>query len=242
MNVSQIDRLYNSLVAYIKETPVRPGEALPAERKLADMFNSSRNTVREAIRMLQIRDYVEVRKGSGCYVKRAMDSGIIGDGCEVQFSCQETFQSLADQLEARLLLVPRLIRIALERMNGDYIERLEHTLVRLSQAILARDYPQIIEEDTRFHRIIAEATGNRMFMVLLRPLEFTSFTAREIFSVLSDNDVNEIFAGYVGILNALRKHDLNSIEKHVEKTMETMRGQLEVNISNAETNEIKEAI
>src|SRR6478609_5532185 len=42
---------------------LRPGEALPSEGELARMLSISRLTVREAVRSLEARGLVELRKG-----------------------------------------------------------------------------------------------------------------------------------------------------------------------------------
>ncbi|VTP80071.1 DNA-binding transcriptional repressor ExuR [Leclercia adecarboxylata] len=44
------------------------GDKLPAERFIADEKSVSRTVVREAIIMLEVEGYVEVRKGSGIHV------------------------------------------------------------------------------------------------------------------------------------------------------------------------------
>src|SRR6202030_129567 len=52
-----------------------PGRRLPAERELAEMFNVSRPTLREAVIALELQNLVEVRVGSGVFV---LDPGAAG--------------------------------------------------------------------------------------------------------------------------------------------------------------------
>src|SRR5690606_36534344 len=63
------------------EYPV--GSRLPAERKLAERFNVSRPTVREAIIALELAGCVEVKGGSGVYVTSGSSSGLASTELDV---------------------------------------------------------------------------------------------------------------------------------------------------------------
>lgn len=71
MEITEPRRLYQQLAADLKERIEQGvylvGDKLPAERFIADE-NVSRTVVREAIIMLEVEGYVEVRKGSGIHV------------------------------------------------------------------------------------------------------------------------------------------------------------------------------
>ncbi len=229
MSKSRTDQVFYNLLTYIADHPVRPGESLPAERRLAEIFSASRNSVREAMRMLQTRNVIEVRKGSGCYVTRR----ILPEDLD-RFTTDATHSAdycpnLRHQIEARALIVPRLVTLAMPHMNEEYMERLEQNLVGLSQAILARDIEKIIEEDTRFNRILAHATGNSILQEMLRSLEYHSCSAREVFVRMSDSQVNELFAGYVVVLNALRTKNTDNVETHVQRLLDIMKSIMDEN-------------
>lgn len=72
MELIETSRLYQQLASTLKkriESGIYPvGEKLPAERLIAEEMNVSRTVVREAIIMLEVEGYVEVRKGSGIHV------------------------------------------------------------------------------------------------------------------------------------------------------------------------------
>ena len=72
MEIADARRLYQQLAAELKERIEQGvylvGDKLPAERFIADEKSVSRTVVREAIIMLEVEGYVEVRKGSGIHV------------------------------------------------------------------------------------------------------------------------------------------------------------------------------
>ena len=64
------------LLDYLLSGRVQPGERLPAERKLAEMFGVGRSVIREALKSLTLLGLLEVRLGDGTYVKRT-DAGVL---------------------------------------------------------------------------------------------------------------------------------------------------------------------
>ena len=72
MDITEPRRLYQQLAAELKDRIEQGvylvGDKLPAERFIADEKSVSRTVVREAIIMLEVEGYVEVRKGSGIHV------------------------------------------------------------------------------------------------------------------------------------------------------------------------------
>lgn len=72
MEIIEPRRLYQQLAAELKtrieQGVYLVGDKLPAERFIADEKNVNRTVVREAIIMLEVEGYVEVRKGSGIHV------------------------------------------------------------------------------------------------------------------------------------------------------------------------------
>src|SRR4051812_19816092 len=63
-------RLAEQIMALIASGEFRGGERLPSERNLADRFQVSRPSVREAVIALEVQNLVEVRGGSGIHVLR----------------------------------------------------------------------------------------------------------------------------------------------------------------------------
>ena len=69
-SVDRKSAILDALVAYIEHRRLRPGEQLPSERELMEALRVGRSTVREVIRHWLALDIVEVRKGSGTFLKR----------------------------------------------------------------------------------------------------------------------------------------------------------------------------
>ena len=72
INPIGMKRLYQSIVEQfvnlIKEGQLKVGDRLPPERTLAEMFNVSRASIREAFSAMEIIGLIEVRQGEGSYI------------------------------------------------------------------------------------------------------------------------------------------------------------------------------
>lgn len=158
-------RLYEEIVDQLKSRIIRrdiaPGAKLPTERTLAETLQVNRSTVREALKKLETLDLVEIRHGDGVYVKDYLESGSLELVHELLFR-NGRLESLVFQnlLDLRRLLVPEMARCAARNRNDADMAELE-TIVFHS-----KDKP-IGERDKRLHHVIARASGNVLFLLLL---------------------------------------------------------------------------
>jgi len=121
MDFTESRRLYQQLASELKsriETGIYPvGDKLPAERLIAEEMEVSRTVVREAIIMLEVEGYVEVRKGSGIHVIASQQQNrIASTSSQLEFATFGPFELLqARQLiESNVLGHPRHCQPAAE--------------------------------------------------------------------------------------------------------------------------------
>ena len=60
--------IYNELMNLIEKGEISPGEKLPSENELMDIYNVSRDTVRKALELLENNGYIHKIKGKGSFV------------------------------------------------------------------------------------------------------------------------------------------------------------------------------
>jgi len=141
-----------------------PGDKLPPERELARQFESSRVTVREAIRSLELAGLVSVKRGSG-------GGAFIAD-VDLR-PLKESFSTLlrlhkvtiSHLTEARLLLEPHLAALAAQRVTAGDLDRLEEVLREQTIAVESGQLPHAY--DLRFHRLVAEASANPVLHAMM---------------------------------------------------------------------------
>jgi DNA-binding FadR family transcriptional regulator len=201
--VGKEQQIIEELLALVRSDRYPVGSALPPERKLAQTFHTSRNTVRNAIRSLEARGLLQVRSGSGCYLLAKEDLYEPWRAAVGALSSKE----LEDLFEARYVFEPVIGAYAAERIDGERLCRLEACVVRLSQAIIAGDTGEIISGDFEFRNEIALATGNSLFRVTFGQLRPTQKVCGEVFAFLSEPQRDAAFADYVEVLNSIKLGD-----------------------------------
>lgn len=159
---SLVERAKEQLEALIVEGSLSPGELLPPERKLGDMLGVSRTVVREAVRSLTARGLLEVRPGSGTFV-RALGPGIFHDSMDLLVRAKRLG---AEQIyEVRRVLEITVAGLAAERAGADEVAALEAEVAALRQENApAAEYAQ---HDFRFHMRLAESTHNALFLAFV---------------------------------------------------------------------------
>ncbi|OMQ40845.1 FadR/GntR family transcriptional regulator [Pseudomonas putida] len=140
---------------------LKPGEKLPSESTIVLEHGVSRTVVREAISKLQAAGLVETRHGIGTFVLAQPSQ----PGLRLHV---DTVASVRSMLELRLGLEVQAVALAAVRRTDDQLARMRQALSDYQASLANND--SCVEEDKRFHQIIAEATGNTFFTEIMQHL------------------------------------------------------------------------
>jgi GntR family transcriptional repressor for pyruvate dehydrogenase complex len=197
-------RVYHEIVDQIRgliaEGRIKPGDRLPPERELAELFKASRNSVRDAIRVLEQMGLTESRQGDGTYV-RTVSAEDLAEPLALMLLQSRT--QMRELLEVRRVLEPALAEFAATRITPEEVDELEAILDAQRRKVEAGLVP--LEEDTAFHYGIAEAARNAVMLRTLDTLVDLLRQSRERF-LRHDRPATSL-AGHRRILDALRRAD-----------------------------------
>lgn len=152
-------RLYRQVAdqmrSLIERGELAPGSRLPAERELAQMLGVSRPTVREALIVLEVEGFVDIRMGSGIYVTARK-----GPSADLP---PEDFEGPFELLRARAVVECAVAEEAARLARPEHILILDDNLARMAAALEDRRLALALDRD--FHvavsGIIANATLSR---------------------------------------------------------------------------------
>jgi len=203
-------RLYENVIEQIgdliRKGELKPGARLPSERSLSEYMNVSRNILREAFRLMEYQGFIQVRAGSGRYVREIDPNTAIGDD-QLKDVARA---SLADTIAARKILEPSIARLAAAHRTEEQVEE-------LMQLASKRD---TWSDNANFHTAIAEATGNFVLVRLQTELLEQSRQIRMRYE-LSDDEKLTLQREHLEICEAIRSKDLDSAQaaamQHVAK-------------------------
>lgn len=193
-----LDELTGRILAHIRDAGLGPGDRLPSNRELAERFLVATPTLREALRRLEATGAVELRHGSGVYVRAALDQLIMVNPNRLDLDRH----MILDLLEARELIEPHLAEAAARNATAAQRDELAASLDRAGQA-LGED-AALHTANMLFHRTIARVAGNRALAQVLDSLiELHDREQRRILTLYGDRDHDhevhqEILAAVVG--------------------------------------------
>ncbi len=222
----KVQRLYlqvaQQLRALIDAGTFAVGARLPSERDLAQRFEVSRPTIREAMIALEIAGLVEVRSGSGVYVKaRESQASLAEDADPGPFEI----------LEARKLIEGETCALAAQRISDAQLQQLS----QLVEAIAEENRQDTISEkaDQQFHCLIAEAAGNSALtaaITWLWQLRNESEISTHFHQRLREEGDRPIVADHQKILDALRSRDPDAsrqaMVEHLQRVIDHLLGVL----------------
>lgn len=195
----QSNRLYQelarTLIAEIRKGIYKIGDRLPAEREIAVQYQVSRPTVREAMIALEVLGLVEVRVGSGAYVKRKAGART-APGFNV---------SAFELTEARLIFEGEAAALAATMITDEELAELESLVRQIERENRSDEGNDQANHD--FHMLIARATRNVAIVNTVESLWHLRTSSPECALLLQrarKANVKPVVAEHAAIVKALR--------------------------------------
>jgi GntR family transcriptional repressor for pyruvate dehydrogenase complex len=228
------DIIENRISNMIIKGTIKPCEKLPTEKELSDQFDVSIVTIREALRGLEVAGLIEKKRGrgGGIYVTQ-----INSDSVKMALNnyLKRRKFSAHHLAEVRLMVEPPIIRIIALQITPDELQGLqdnilycERRLEKTTPAFPFKEYFSIGEKNIDFHRLIAQATHNPVFVLTIDYLmdfifdfKKSIFTPdiehcaqvvvdhRRIFTSLEKGNAEEAEARMLSHLRYLEKYQMN---------------------------------
>lgn len=161
----------------IHKMAVPIGARLPSERELAQILKISRPSLREALIVLELQGEIEIRVGSGIYLKRAASlddhaqstSGALDSGIDATLMGH----SPKDVSQMRYFLEGGVAAHAARFISRDRLKELEGCVLAMRKALEAHDRSgdqPLADADRQFHMVLSSVCGNRLLAQTLGEL------------------------------------------------------------------------
>ena len=218
------DHVYEQVVAFIAREGLAAHARLPSESELGERFGASRPVVRQALARLRAEGRVYARQGAGNFVGEPLPLSAV------------TFGSLQSLPDIRALLDFRNVLEGETAARAAWCKdrQLLHAITakrRLFEAAVAQGRPAI-DEDIAFHRAIAEAGGNRFFVLTMAALEeqfrYAVKLVRELSPQAKQDRARDVRAEHRAIDEAIAAGDAQAaraaMDSHLRRGMERLFG------------------
>ncbi|MCV2866733.1 FadR/GntR family transcriptional regulator [Albidovulum sediminicola] len=207
-----VQSVINTLFARIESKEYGIDERLPSERTLAAELGVARNTVREALDVLETRRVIRRRAGSGSFVTYQSE---VGRNAAPSPLASNT--SPLQHLVVRGILEPEMVRLAVINMTPRQIETLGETLSQMEQ--IRTDANAFARQEEELYRQIAQGTGNQL---LAACYELTIDACRQNFRsamlrrYLTPKRIIDYQQRYNTLFNAIASRDIEAAVEFVK--------------------------
>ncbi|MCH4209738.1 FadR/GntR family transcriptional regulator [Bifidobacterium sp.] len=214
---------FDAIRGFIADGVFKPGDKLPSEEQLCEMLGMSRSPVREALQMLGALNVVDIRQGSGIYVKKLSAEELIAS-LSLTIGLMP-LPSLLDMYDLRLIVEASLAERAAALITGEQIDELSRLQHEIEGAIHPDDTAEL---DNAFHGLIAQAANSPASRALIDVMRSRSSNYR----LFRTNRGIEVFrtsnAGHRELINAFRRHDPMLAKGAMSAHIDATRGWLAV--------------
>jgi DNA-binding FadR family transcriptional regulator len=227
------NRIFQDVVEQIQEAIIdgqlKVGDRLPPERDLKEMLQTSRSTLREALRVLEQKGLIEIKlgMGGGAVVKK-VTSDLVAESLDLLIrSNQVSLQHIA---EFRERVEGDVVRLATSRLTKADIDALEK-LLDDSRQCLARGVdgvPDFLSADQHIHQYFAKITGNPIYISLFKTMHNN---IRRYFDELlfkEESEMRENLQDLESVVAAMKKGDADTACKIVRTHVRRFNDYMEI--------------
>ncbi len=209
-------RLYEEVAEQLKQTifngDLEPGDQLPSERELSEMFDVGRPTIREALRTLSVLGLIESNPGfKGSVVKKIELSQYL-DAMSEQFTwmIQADEQSFEQISEARKYIELGIAHTVAQQADEKDFAELEQDLDKLEALV---DNPKkYLEGAATFHLKLARLSNNSIYHMMWKLFYDICFKGGATIKDMYD-PVSRLLEANRAMLEAIKSRDPDKIDK-----------------------------
>jgi GntR family transcriptional repressor for pyruvate dehydrogenase complex len=214
-------RLTTQVVNHIREMiekgVLKPGEKIPPEREFAQKLKISRASLRTGIGYMAAMGIMKVRHGVGTFIAEGPPE--IGKSSLGLLGALHGFKSW-QMFEARLLVEGKMAALAAERGKEEHFTVLAEEVAEMYATIDAPE--EYLIHDVRFHRTIAEASGNPILASLMETISSALYDGRRKTVGLSKSRKDSADLHHE-IYRAIRRRNPAEAQKLMERHIERAR-------------------
>ena len=210
-------RVAETLIELIRKGEYPAKTRLPTQTELASRFGVSVTVIREAIARLKSEGVVEVRQGSGTFVRVPN----LDKPFRIDQGVTDSLRSILQIVELRKCLESEISALAAENASKAQIAQIKRALKDMDRQVRAGH--DGVEADLAFHRAIALATGNPHILALM---EFIGQFLRGAMRVTRTYEARhsklttQVTHEHAAILSAIERHDSEAARASARRHMD----------------------
>lgn len=230
MSTLKTSKAFEKVISYVKDKilhgELKQGEKLPPERELAEALGVGRNSVREALRTLDIMGVISSTQGAGNYVSCNFEKNLV-ESMTMMFLLEKiNYQQVS---ELRQGVETQSALLAIDRISPEQLDELEKIINELR---VSTDEAKNVVLDKRLHYTIALASQNQLIVQILQALSdvIDIFIGNMRGKILVNiKNKNHLQRAHEDIVNGLRYRDKKVVRHAIEEHYRLVNESIEKN-------------
>ncbi|WP_154794528.1 FadR/GntR family transcriptional regulator [Occultella kanbiaonis] len=200
--MSLTDEAIAKIKAMIVDGELKPGDRLPPEKELSDRLGLSRNSLREAVKALELVKVLDARRGDGTYVT-SLRSDLLMQAMSFAVDLTQ-HDSILEVLEVRRVLDPTAAAMAAGRASEEHLQQMRRVVDAMDAGGPVED---LVTADIELHRIIADAGQNSYLASLVTAVSGLTFRARVWYGTSAGGTTEQTVRELRAVVNAIAARD-----------------------------------
>jgi DNA-binding FadR family transcriptional regulator len=211
------------------------GDRLPTEMEWAEKYKVSRTVIREAMKALKEKGWIETHVGKGTFVVDNVSKGV---GASIDaFLRMDPDGGFEYLIEVREMLEPEIAELAARRASDYQIKQLEDAINQMSNALDHQNNKELfLAGDFLFHSILAESTGNPLVLMILNPVVNLMRAQQKFHLYHVQGGSYKSQQHHLLILEAIKKKDPAAARKHMHEHIRQVRADINEQSNNEQSN------
>ena len=211
------DSVVNQVVKQITDSIIagdlKPGDKLPTELELCENFGIGRNSVREAIKILEAYGVVYIKRAEGTFVNDSYNHKMLDP---MLYGILLDKNLRINIIQVRKVLDTGMLYQIISMITDEKMDKIQQEFESLKTVVLGEGVAakQVLQADVDFHRALVESTGNPILCNMHEYVDRITTPSREktVELVLEKNQAEKFILLHQKIINLLLEKNYQNIE------------------------------
>ena len=210
----------------IIEGDLRVGDKLPTEKEMAELYQVSRTVIREAMKVLKEKGWIETRVAKGTFVVDNVAKSV-RDSFDAVVRMDEA-RGFRYLIEVREILEPEVAALVASRADDTQRDKLRQAVDLMDHALEHQDnIEEFLNADFTFHMLLAESTGNPLIPMIISPLVKLMREQQAYYSSIVKEGTHRSQVNHKLIMDAIASQDTAAARRYMIEHIHQVRTDVE---------------
>lgn len=219
--IGSSDTLVKEIIAQLSQAIIdgdfKPGDKLPSEAELCETLGVGRNSLREAIRMLNAMGVVETKRGQGTFLQNTISHDVFNP---LIFRLILEPKSTSDIYELRVMIESIIVIMAIQNATNEEILTIKKLIDKTDELIQLGNasIEELVNLDVEFHMAVVKSVHNSLIEAIMENI-ILMFKPSMKRVMMQKEGLHSCKKNHSAILKLIEKRDVNQVFTIVESTL-----------------------